>query len=104
MLIDPDAFEAGFAAWVGSLVDGFEREVVALDGKTVRRSFDHGREQSPLHVVSAPVSFADITPWDRFAMASEQGLVLGHSRKRFAFRRRCVNGKSNSPKPLGLRL
>ena len=81
MLIDPDAFEAGFAAWVGSLVDRFDREVVAIDGKTVRRSFDHGREQSALHVVSA---------W-----ASEQGLVLGQ---------RCVDGKSNSPKPLGLRL
>ena len=72
MLIDPDAFEAGFAAWVGSLTAGFEREVVAIDGKTVRRSFDHGREQSPLHVVSA---------W-----ASEQGLVLGQC---------CVDGKSN---------
>jgi hypothetical protein len=24
-LVDPDAFERGFAAWVGSLVDGFER-------------------------------------------------------------------------------
>ena len=55
--------------------------MVAIDGKTVRRSFDRGREQSPLHVVSA---------W-----ASEQGLVLGQ---------RCVDGKSNSPKPLGLRL
>ncbi len=72
MLIDPDAFEAGFAAWVGSLAAGFEREVVAIDGKTIRRSFDHKREQSPLHVVSA---------W-----ASEQGLVLGQ---------RCVDDKSN---------
>ncbi len=72
MLIDPDTFEAGFTAWVGSLTTGFEREVVAIDGKTIRRSFDHGRDQSPLHVVSA---------W-----ASEQGLVLGQ---------RCVDGKSN---------
>jgi len=72
MLIDPDAFEAGFTAWVGSLADRFEREVVAIDGKTIRRSFDHGREQSALHVVSA---------W-----ASERGLVLGQ---------RCVDGKSN---------
>ena len=72
MLIDPDAFEAGFTKWVGSLADRFEREVVAIDGKTIRRSFDHGREQSALHVVSA---------W-----ASEQGLVLGQ---------RCVDGKSN---------
>ena len=53
MLIDPDAFEAGFAKWVGSLADRFEREVVTIDGKTVRRSFDHGRKQSALHVVSA---------------------------------------------------
>src|SRR5215213_3301316 len=72
MLIDPDAFEASFTAWTGSLVAGFEREVVAIDGKTLRRSFDHGREQSPLHLVSA---------W-----ASAQGLVLGQ---------RCVDGKSN---------
>src|SRR5215208_2077132 len=63
MLIDPEAFEAGFTAWAGSLMAGFEREVVAIDGKTIRRSFDRGREQSPLHVVSA---------W-----ACEQRLVLG---------------------------
>jgi hypothetical protein len=72
MLIDPDAFEAGFTAWSGSLAADFEREVVAIDGKTLRRSFDHGREQSPLHLVSA---------W-----ACERGLVLGQ---------RCVDGKSN---------
>src|SRR5215217_8792869 len=72
MLIDPDALEAGFTAWTGSLVAGFEHEVVAIDGKTLRRSFDHGREQSSLHLVSA---------W-----ASTQGLVLGQ---------RCVDGKSN---------
>ena len=42
MLIDPDAFEAGFTAWAGSIADGLEREVVAIGGKTVRRSFDHG--------------------------------------------------------------
>jgi len=40
-LIDPDAFETGFTAWVGSLLTSFEREVVAIDGKTIRRSFDH---------------------------------------------------------------
>src|SRR4051795_9064260 len=66
MLIDPDAFERGFAAWVGSLMDSSEREVVAIDGKTLRRSFDRRRERSPLHLVSA---------W-----ASEQGLVLGQRR------------------------
>src|ERR671932_607717 len=50
MLIDPEAFEAGFTAWAGSLVAGCEREVVAIDGKTRRRSFDHGRALSPLHL------------------------------------------------------
>ncbi len=35
MLIDPEAFEAGFTAWAGSLVGGFEREVVAIDGKAL---------------------------------------------------------------------
>ena len=72
MLIDLDAFEAGFTKWIGSLTAGFEREVVAIDGKTVRRSLDRGREQSPLHMVSA---------WP-----SEQGLVMGQQ---------CVDGKSN---------
>jgi predicted transposase YbfD/YdcC len=72
MLIDPDAFEACFSAWVQSFAEAFDREVVAIDGKTVRRSFDRGRTQGPLHLVSA---------W-----ASEQGLVLGQ---------REVDGKSN---------
>src|ERR1700759_2720320 len=71
-LIDTDPLEPGVTAWVGSLTAGFEREVVAIDGKTIRRSFDHGRDQSPLHVVSA---------W-----ACEQRRVLGQ---------RCVDGTSN---------
>ena len=66
MLIDPNAFEACFTAWVRGITTRGEQEVVAIDGKTVRRSFDRGREQSPLHLVSA---------W-----ASEQGLVLGQRR------------------------
>jgi DDE_Tnp_1-associated len=60
MLIDPDTFETGFTAWVGSLVDCFTREVVAIDGKTIRRSFDRGRDQSPLHVVSAWAELAKV--------------------------------------------
>jgi predicted transposase YbfD/YdcC len=72
MLIDPDAFEACFSAWAQSFAEAVDREVVAIDGKTVRRSFDRGRAQGPLHLVSA---------W-----ASEQGLALGQ---------REVDGKSN---------
>jgi hypothetical protein len=37
MLIDPDTFEGGFATWVGALTAEFEREVVAIDGKMIRR-------------------------------------------------------------------
>ena len=62
-LIDAEAFEDCFAAWAESQAEsGPSGELVAIDGKTIRRSFDHGREQSPLHVVSA---------W-----ASEQSLAL----------------------------
>jgi len=53
MLIDPDAFEACFSAWAQSFAGAFDREVVAIDGKTLRRSFDRGREPGPLHLVSA---------------------------------------------------
>src|SRR4051812_23701566 len=59
-------------AWAQSCAEAFDREVVAIDGKTLRRSFDRGRAQGPLHLVSA---------W-----ASEQGLALGQ---------REVDGKSN---------
>ena len=61
-LIDAEAFEACFTSWAKSQAEDPDGEVVAIDGKTIRRTFDHGREQSPLHVVSA---------W-----ASEQSLVL----------------------------
>jgi predicted transposase YbfD/YdcC len=65
MLLDPDAFESCFAAWVGSFAQRLEHEVVAIDGKTLRRSFDRRSGSSPLHVVSA---------W-----ASQQHLVLGQT-------------------------
>lgn len=63
MLIDPKAFEAAFTAWAQSFSAGLEREVIAIDGKTVRGSFDRARGQSALHIVSA---------W-----ACERGLSLG---------------------------
>jgi predicted transposase YbfD/YdcC len=53
MLIDPGRFERCFEAWVRSFGAPVDREVVAIDGKTIRGSFDRGREQGPLHVVSA---------------------------------------------------
>src|SRR3954452_20888147 len=55
MLVDPDAFERSFLGWVRAAFrpeEGVPRQV-AIDGKTVRRSFDRGRGRSPLHLVSA---------------------------------------------------
>src|ERR1044071_4485292 len=72
MLIDPDAFEGCFARWAQSLANKAEREVVAIDGKTLRRSGSRRHDYGPLYLVST---------W-----ASDQGLLLG---------KREVDGKSN---------
>jgi predicted transposase YbfD/YdcC len=60
MLIDPDAFERCFLAWVRAAfpLDDTVRatvgpEQVAVDGKVVRHSFDRKQGRSPLHLVSA---------------------------------------------------
>src|SRR3954452_18889980 len=54
-LIDPEAFERSFLGWVRAVFrpeEGAPRQV-AIDGKTVRRSFDLRKGHSPLHLVSA---------------------------------------------------
>src|SRR5215217_8051403 len=61
MLLDPDAFEACFATWAQSLAVGVEREVIAVDGKTVRRSASRRHEHGPLHLVSAWASGRGLT-------------------------------------------
>src|SRR4051794_26670356 len=63
-LIDPEAFERSFLGWVRAVFRPEEAapRQVAIDGKTVRRSFDRKKGRSPLHLVSA--------------YATEGGLVL----------------------------
>jgi predicted transposase YbfD/YdcC len=69
MLLKPEAFEAAFNAWIAHLRDeatartGVERPVIAVDGKTARRSHDAEGGLGPLHVVTA---------W-----CGEHGLALG---------------------------
>jgi predicted transposase YbfD/YdcC len=69
MVLKPEAFEAGFNAWIARLRDeavaetGVERPIVAIDGKSARRSHDAKEGLGPLHVVTA---------W-----AGEYGLALG---------------------------
>src|SRR3954469_22044800 len=55
MVLRPEAFEAAFNAWVARLRDeaiaetGVERPIVAIDGKTARRSHDAAKELGALH-------------------------------------------------------
>jgi predicted transposase YbfD/YdcC len=65
-ILDPHAFGECFTRWSQALHDATNGEVIALDGKTVRHSFDTFSGQPALHMVSA---------W-----ASENGLALGQVR------------------------
>ena len=60
--LDPELFKACFLAWVEGLRDP-EPEIIAIDGKTSRRTHARNKGREPLHLVSA---------W-----ASRQRLVLG---------------------------
>lgn len=51
--LDPDEFQRGFLRWIEALHEATERQVIAIDGKTLRRSFDRTKGQSALHMVHA---------------------------------------------------
>lgn len=61
-LISPEAFEQAFLSWTQDICRLTEGTIIAIDGKTARRSHDQTNGQKPLHLVSA---------W-----ASENGMVL----------------------------
>lgn len=71
-LLDPQAFGECFLRWTTALHEATQGEVIALDGKTVRHSFNAATGHAALHLISA---------W-----ASKSGLTLGQ---------RKVEGKSN---------
>ena len=48
-LLDPVAFEACFARYLAALSE-LVQGVVAIDGKTARRSFDRQQGRAPLHL------------------------------------------------------
>jgi predicted transposase YbfD/YdcC len=50
--INPALFSAAFSAWVREAWPG-RPDVVAIDGKTSRRSHDRGADAGPIHLVSA---------------------------------------------------
>jgi len=61
--IDPEAFQACFSGWVRAISERITGEVISIDGKTLRHSYDKNKSKAAIQVVSA---------W-----ASEQRLVLG---------------------------
>lgn len=52
-LIDPDEFETCFIDWINSLFIDIEKEIIAIDGKTLRGSHDRRKGKKALHLVSA---------------------------------------------------
>lgn len=71
-ILDPEEFGKCFSEWVQALREEISQEIVAIDGKTIRRSFDKAAGKSAFHLVSA--------------FASENKLALGQV---------CVQDKSN---------
>ena len=61
--INPRELNCCFFQWVETLVKKMAGEIIPIDGKTIRGSYDRNQSQSALHVISA---------W-----SSEQRLVLG---------------------------
>ena len=61
--LDPDAFEQSFIKWVQSLSNLKQEGVIAIDGKTLRGSYDKHHQKGAIHLVNA---------W-----ASESRLILG---------------------------
>ena len=52
--LDPEAFEQCFLEWISALVDLSGGKLVAIDGKSLRRSFEHGWDKAGMaHMVSA---------------------------------------------------
>jgi DDE family transposase len=51
--LDPVAFEACFAGWVGAVASATAGQVVAIDGKVARGSHDRGAGRAALDLVSA---------------------------------------------------
>jgi len=70
--LDTEALQQSFISWINAACELTDGEVIAIDGKTVRRSFQKGNRKSAIHMVSA---------W-----ACQNNLVLGQQK---------VDAKSN---------
>lgn len=70
-LLNPESFKECFINWVKSFQESMQ-EVIAIDGKTLRHSFDNAKDKPAIHMISA--------------FATKSRLVLGQQK---------VNDKSN---------
>jgi predicted transposase YbfD/YdcC len=59
--LDPSGFLRCMQSWLASFRATVDRELVAIDGKTLRGSFDTAAGQQPLHLVSAWASQTRLT-------------------------------------------
>ena len=51
--LNPEQLERCFIQWTAALAQAGHGELVAIDGKTIRRSFDAAGEKSAIHMISA---------------------------------------------------
>ena len=51
--LKPEEIERAFQSWMSCLIESTGSDVIAIDGKTARRSFDTRERRNPLHAVSA---------------------------------------------------
>ena len=51
--ISPEHFQDCFSAWVQSLLPKFDEEIVPIDGKTLRHSYDRTSGKAAVHMVNA---------------------------------------------------
>ena len=59
-LLDPDAFERCFLAWVKGLIQVTGEHGLHIDGKTLRHSFDAASSRAAVHMISAWSSKAEM--------------------------------------------
>lgn len=52
-LLDPEALERCFSTWATALADHGDGRLIAIDGKTLRRSFDAAADRAAIHMISA---------------------------------------------------
>lgn len=51
--LSPEHFQDCFSAWIQGVIQHFDGEIVPIDGKTLRHSYDRASGQAALHMVNA---------------------------------------------------